>query len=143
LGVHEDELIAWIYGQTYPRAAVASVAREVSVLADARVMEAQTLMQAAALHLAEQGKMAAQRAGASLQAWAVAGSVMGDTTLLAALSAKMGNAPQPARLPPVGGAVLAAARHAGWAVDARFVGRLAVSLNNMQPARPMAPATIR
>jgi glucosamine kinase len=140
LGVDEDALIAWTYGQTHPRASVASVAREVSALADAGVAEAQTLMQAAALHLAEQGKTAAQRAGATLQNWAVAGSVMRDATMMSALTTAMGSAPQPERLPPVGGAVLAAARHAGWVVDARFIGQLAASLNTLTPARPMAGA---
>lgn len=143
MGVAKDGLIAWTYGQTHPRAGVASVAREVSALADAGVLDAQTMMQVAALHLAEQGKVAAQRAGTTLQTWAVAGSVMRDATLRAALTTAMGAAPQPALLPPVGGAVLAAARHAGWVVDARFVGRLAQSLNNMQPARPLARAALR
>jgi glucosamine kinase len=142
LGVAEDALIAWTYGQTHPRASVASVAREVSALADAGAVEAQTLMQAAALHLAEQGKVAAQRAGASLRHWAVAGSVMQDATLSAALTTAMGSAPQPERLPPVGGAVLAAARHAGWPVDTHFIGQLAAALNIMPPARPIASTHI-
>jgi glucosamine kinase len=143
MGVADEALIAWTYGQTHPRAAMAAVAREVSALADAEITEAQTLMQAAALHLAEQGKTAAHRAGATLQHWAVAGSVMRDATLSAALTKAMGSAPQPERLPPVGGAVLAAAHHAGWPVDARFIGQLAANLMSHTPARPMANAPVR
>ncbi len=131
LGVTEHELIAWTYGQMQPRIAVASAAREVSALADAGDLQAQALMQAAAEQLAMHGLAAARLSGAALPLrWAVAGSVMRDATLSAALAHVMGNSPQSARLPPVGGAVLAAARHAGWPIDSGFIDRLAASLSH-------------
>lgn len=129
LGVAPDGLIAWAHDQTGPRSAIASVAREVSALADAGVSDAKDLMQAAALQLAEQAHAAARLSNAEppLQ-WSYAGGVMHDKTLLAALSQGIGIAPQTALLPPVGGAVLAAARMAGLAVTPSFVTKLSAAL---------------
>jgi glucosamine kinase len=129
LGEADDGLIAWTYGQPNRRAAIASVAREVSALADANVPEAKSIMHAAAEHLAEQGRTAARRSGVIAPIrWSIAGSVMQDATLRRALMKAMGGLPLPPRLPPVGGAILAAAHHAGMAVDAGFADRLADGL---------------
>ncbi len=56
------------------------------------------------------------------------GGVFGNALVLGEVSAALG-APMEPRLPPVGGAVLTAARRAGWDVGPAFVARLAVSLS--------------
>jgi glucosamine kinase len=136
LGLQDDGLMAWTYGHANPRAAIAGVAREVSALADAEVAEAVSILQAAARHLAEQGRTAACLSGArSPLRWALSGSVTRDPTLCAALCAAMGCAPVPARLPSVGGAVLRAARAAGWTVADPFIDRLASGLSDLSRSR--------
>ncbi len=129
IGITGDDLIAWTYGQTNPRTAIAGIARAVSALADAGVAEAQAILRGAADHLAEHGKTAARLGGAaSPPRWAIAGGVMQDRTLRTALIAAMGCPPVPARLPPVGGAALLAARGAGWTIDHAFLSRLSEGL---------------
>ena len=49
---------------------------------------------------------------------------MADPVVLATLTAVMGAPPVLPSLPPVGGAVLAAAKAAGWSTDATFLHRL-------------------
>jgi hypothetical protein len=44
------------------------------------------------------------------------------------MAARIGRAPTPPRLPPIGGALLAAAQHLGWQPDEAWIGRLAASL---------------
>jgi glucosamine kinase len=136
LGLQDHGVMAWTYGQANPRAAIAGVARDVSALADAGVAEAVSILQVAARHLAEQGRTAARLSGAVTPLrWAVSGSVTQDQTLRVALGAAMGCAPVPARLPPVGGAVLRAARAAGWTADHAFIDRLATGLSDLPRSR--------
>ncbi len=137
LGLHQDGLSAWTYGQADPRAAIAGVARHVSALADAGVPEAAAILHGAARHLTDQARTAARLAGVpSPPRWTMSGGAMNDMTLRMALCAGMGCAPVPARLPPVGGAVLHAARLTGWVTDDAFIDRLATALSDV--SRPHA-----
>lgn len=139
LGIAAADLSTWTYGQSQPRVAIAAVARQVSALADSGVPQARALMQAAAAQLAALGHTAARLSGAMLPLrWSVAGSVLQDATVLQELTQKMGHAPIPPRLPPVAGAVLAAARRAGWAVNAAFIDRLATTIT--RPCLQTKPA---
>lgn len=125
LGIGPDDLIGWAYSAN-SRAKIASVARHVSALANP---DAQALMQHAAAHLTVLGKAVARTSGASAPLrWSYAGGVFNDLLLRQSVSAQMGSAPVPPRLSPVGGAILAAARHANWPIDIEFIQRLSASL---------------
>jgi N-acetylglucosamine kinase len=60
--------------------------------------------------------------------WSHAGSVFNCRLLVDLLSQRLRRAPLPARLPPIGGALLRAARHAHWPVDAAWLDRISRSL---------------
>lgn len=142
MGVAQDALTEWTYTQAQPRAAIAGVARHVSALADAGVADAQNLMQAAALQLAEMGKTATRFSGLpSAMRWATAGSVLKDATLARSLSAAMGCAPMAAILPPAGGAALAAAKLAGWNTGLDFITKLAAQLTEQSECPVLGQTT--
>jgi glucosamine kinase len=122
MGIAAEGLSAWAYAPS-PRARIAGLAAEVSALAQAGDAVAQGLMQAAGVELGRLGQTAARLSGAA-DRWSFAGGVMADPTVLATLTAAMGRPPIPPALPPVGGAVLAAARAAGWATGSTFLHRL-------------------
>lgn len=129
LGIGPDGLIDWVYGQSNPRAGIASIARHVSALAGNGDNDAAGILRDAANELAASAKAAAHAAGlGSRSAFSSAGSVFFDPIVTAELSRSLGVEPVAARLPPVGGAVLDAARRAGWAVDAAWISKLAGEL---------------
>lgn len=127
MGVAAEDLLGWTYGQD-TRAGLASVAALVSRLADAGMIEAVALMTEAAGHLALAAQTAARLAGldAPLR-WSFAGGVMQDATLMAGLMVALGPPARPV-LPPVGGAALAAAKAAGWAIGPEFIAILQTEL---------------
>ncbi len=135
LGIGPDDLIDFAYTGDSPRAKIASAARHVSDLAALGNTQALGLMQEAALHLAALGHAAARTCAAVTPLrWSFAGGVFNDATVTRTVAAQMGALPVPARFPPVGGAVLVAARQAGWTVDDAFTHRLNLSLlSHIQP----------
>ena len=140
LGISAEQLIGWTYRGSGLRVQVASVARHVSALATAQDGVALGLMEQAAVHLADIADAAIRAAGLQAPArWSHAGGVFGDATLAGAVSRRMGRAPAPPRLPPIGGAILHAAKSAGWKTDAGFIARLGASLG-AQHLRPSHPA---
>lgn len=142
LGITGDDLIGWIYRQPQPRAAIASVARHISAMAARGDWVAKGLMERASEHLSVLGHAVARQAGlAAPLRWSYAGGVFADAGLLRAVSMRMGSEPVLPRLPPVGGAILCAARTAGWAVDEAFVTTLSQSLGEeaFQENNPQSP----
>lgn len=136
LGIGPDDLIGWAYGQTNPRERVASVARHVAALA-ATDPDAKALMRRAAAHLTALGQAAARSCGAVAPLrWSYAGGVFSDPVLRQTVAAQIGSEPVRPGLPPVGGALLLAARTAGWTVDAKFTQRLNASLTSKIPLQP-------
>lgn len=137
LGIAGDALMDWVYRQNSSRAAIASVARHVSALAAQGDADAQALMDVAAVHLSLLGSTAARICGAALPLrWSFAGGVFSDARLRRAVTAELGTQPVPPRLPPVGGAVLSAAKAAGWTVDETFIEKLARSLSSESAREP-------
>lgn len=122
IGIGAGDLSGWAYGPN-PRARIAGLAAEVSHQSQAGDAVARDLMQAAGEELGRLGRTAARLCGCP-DRWSFAGGVMADPTVLATLTAAMGIPPQPPVLPPVGGAILAAARAAGWATGSTFLHRL-------------------
>lgn len=127
MGIGTDELIRWTYGQDNPRVAIAGLAAVVSTLAQGGSADAMELMTDAAQQLARLGQTAAGLAGAP-PGWSFAGGVMRDQTVLSELTKAMGCAPTAPALPPVGGAVLLAAKAAGWDPGPDFIARLMTEL---------------
>ena len=129
IGAAPDTLIDWTYAAADRRAHVASVARAVSALAGQGDATADEVLDAAAAELALAARAAAAAAGwAAPLVWACAGGVFADTRVLAGVTGRLGLAPCPRKLPPVGGAALDAARRAGWAVDEAWIAALAADL---------------
>lgn len=122
IGIPAEGLSAWAYAEG-ARARIAGLSAEVSALAQAGDPVARRLMQAAGAELGQLGRTAARLCGAH-DRWSHAGGVMADPTVLATLTAAMGTPPRPPVLPPVGGAVLAAAKAAGWSPGPAFLRRL-------------------
>lgn len=122
MGITADGLSAWAYAEA-PRPRIAGLATEVSAVARAGNGVARGLMQAAGQELGCLGQTAARLCG-NHDRWSFAGGVMADPTVLATLTAAMGTPPMDPALPPVGGAVLAAAKAAGWTTGSTFLNRL-------------------
>lgn len=133
IGIQPQGLIAWAYGLQPQRAGIAALAAEVSALAQAGEAEALDLMAQAAGHLADHGLTAARLSGTAGR-WSFAGGVMHDPQVLRLLTGRMGSAPVPPVLPPVGGAVLRAAQAAGWDTGDAFVAALHAGLNEQDHA---------
>jgi glucosamine kinase len=125
LAIDQHGLIDWVYGQPNPRAGIASIARHVSALAAAGDADATEILRGAAAELASAARAAARAAGLVAPfALSTAGSVFLDDVVRAELARGLDTEPAPGLLPPVGGAILDAARRAGWAVDPAWISRL-------------------
>lgn len=122
IGIGADGMSAWAYAEA-PRKRIAGLAVEVSALSEAGDAVARGFMQAAGTELGLLGQTAARLCG-STGRWSYAGGVMADPVVMATLTTAMGVAPVPPVLPPIGGAVLAAAKAAGWATGSAFLHRL-------------------
>ena len=127
IGVARDGLIGWASDLGHQRARIAAVAVAVSRLAQLGNREAVTLMAEAAHHLGNLGQSARRLSGAP-ERWSYAGGVMTDQAVLAALTDRMGCAPTPPLMPPVGGALVLAAKAAGWDTGPDFMHRLQAGL---------------
>lgn len=113
IGTDAERLIAWAYGRTDRRAAVAGIARAVCAAAEAGDPVA----------LAAHVVAARSRLATPALNWAHAGGAFSCNALLAAVVARIGP-PVPSRLVPAAGAVLRAAQLAGISPDAGFIARL-------------------
>ena len=65
--------------------------------------------------------------------WTYAGGAFASRMLLDAVTERIGRPPVPPRLPPIGGALLAAAMTLGWPIEAAFVEQLAVATTPRPP----------
>ena len=67
-------------------------------------------------------------------AWSYAGGTFGSRVLREAVASRIGSPPRPPLLPPIGGALLAAAQHLEWQTHPAWIERLAASIQ-AAPAR--------
>lgn len=123
-----DALLGWYNQQERPRPAVAHCARLIDDMAQTGCAEARTLITQAARHLATLVQTARARFPDQPLPWSYAGSVF-KSPLLRTTLADLCGAPQPPRLPPVGGGIVQAARLAGWTIDDAWITRLAHALD--------------
>ncbi|SNB73928.1 N-acetylglucosamine kinase [Arboricoccus pini] len=127
-------LLDWAYGLDHRRPAIAALARTVDAEAVKGDLLARDLLAAAADHLAMHVAAARRRlpGGATLP-WSLAGGLFDSKTLTDLVVQRIGRDPLPARLPPLGGALLAAARAAGWPIDDGWIERVRASLLQARP----------
>lgn len=129
LQVSSAQLAGWVYAQTNRRASVAALARHVSDWAHAGDPAAIAILSAAAVNLAEHISTAWHATGLrGAPVWSYAGGVFSNPFITRQLEMHLGTAPQPPRLPPIGGALWRAALNAGWNPDNDWIETLASSL---------------
>ena len=117
----------WYAGLDEARPAVAALAAGVGQLAEQGCAQAYSIFERAAEQLARHVQALRGRLSAPQLVWSYAGGTMRSALLRQKLTEKCGP-PQIPGLPPIGGAVLVAARLAGWTTDARFVATLSREL---------------
>ncbi len=125
----QDALIAWHAGLRHARSEIAAIARLVDRLAEAGDAAALAILDAAAAHLAVHVAAARRRMGAADLRWSIAGGAFASRILRERTAALVGSEPLASRLPPIGGALLRAARDLDWPVDEAWIGRLAASID--------------
>jgi len=124
----EADLIGWSYAEATRRSRIAGVAKLVSEIAAVNET-ARSILERAGDRLYEHAKAGFERSGLPESAeWSYAGGVFSSEVVLGRLISRLGRAPTPPLLPPIGGALLRAAHLSGWATDAAWAGSLATSL---------------
>jgi N-acetylglucosamine kinase len=133
LSISSDGLIDWMYSLGNRRTAIAGIAQITARLADSGSPVAQTILDRACDHLS-QHVLAAERAlsgpGGERLPWSYAGGVFSNASILEGVQRRVGTMPVDPILPPVGGALLRAARLAGWSTDNVFITRLKQALRS-------------
>ncbi|OEO32385.1 hypothetical protein VW23_011730 [Devosia insulae DS-56] len=128
-GLHQ--LVGWAAGLAEPRMQIATLAPLALALAEAGDPAAGAIVDAAAAELALHIKTLERRLGAPTLAWSFAGGLFASPALRRAVTERVGRSPSPPRLPPVGGALLAAAQHLDWPIDESWIETLAGSLGRL------------
>ena len=138
-GIGPDGLIGWCYGLANRRSAIADLARQVSELGAEGDPTAIQILQRAGDELAET-LLAAWRkaAGERPMRWSYAGGVTANLRVLARIAARVGCAPEPSRLPPVGGALLRAAQEARWTITEDWLRQIDRTLHAFPAIREVA-----
>jgi glucosamine kinase len=121
-------LSSWVFGLSNPRAGVAALSVVVDRVARNDDPHARAIINQAADELAKHVSAIAAYCGPAAN-WTYAGGAFASPVLLDAVTERIGRPPVPPRLPPIGGALLAAAMHLDWPVDAAFIEQLAAATN--------------
>ncbi len=129
IGLDRHGLLAWVHGLPNRRSGIAALAVAVDRLSEARDPTAARLMARAADELSRQVRAAWRLIGSpEPMVWSFAGGVFTSAAVMRGMVAGLGP-PAPPQLPPVGGAILEAARRSGWTTDAAWRNRLAAALS--------------
>ena len=129
-------LEGWVSRMKSPRSEIAALARVAGDLAEADDRDAVAILERAADELARHVTAIATIAALPLE-WSYAGGAFGSRVLREAVAARVGRPPVLPRLPPIGGALLAAAQHLDWPVQHAWIERLAAAIEAM-PAKDCA-----
>jgi N-acetylglucosamine kinase-like BadF-type ATPase len=129
-----DQFLGWASRLDEPRKQIAALAPVALALAEAGDPAANAIVDAAADELALHILTLERQLGAPTLPWSFAGGLFASPALRRAVTQRVGRPPALPRLPPVGGALLAAAQHLGWPTDAAWVETLAGSLNRLSAA---------
>jgi N-acetylglucosamine kinase len=129
IGVGASELLAWCYQLPDRRARFATLAPVIGHLAEQGDAAALQIIDGAADHLAAHALAARRQLDLPATcSWSHAGSVFNCQLLIEKLAQHLGAPPIPPRLPPVGGALIRAARLAGWRINRKWIDRVAGAL---------------
>ena len=123
-----NQLEGWASQLSEPRTQIASLAPVALSCAEQRDVAARAIVDAAADELAGHVRMLERKLGAPTMVWSYAGGLFQSAVLREAVAERVGRQPTLPLLPPIGGALLAAAQHVGLPVTEDFVVRLASSL---------------
>lgn len=133
LSIARDALIDWVYSLDNQRTSVAGVALITAKLGVNGSEAARTILDQACDHLAGHVRAAEKLlapVGKQRQPWSYAGGVFNNPYILEGVKQRLDSAPIEPALPPIGGALLRAARLAGWETGAAFNQRLKTSLQH-------------
>ncbi len=128
-----NALESWVTALSHPRAAIAALSIVVDEQAEAGDRDAIDLLEQAAGELVRHFT-AIRHPDTPRPIWSYAGGTFMSRTLRDAVTARIGYPPVQPRLPPVGGALLAAAGKLGWPVSPSFVDRIASGLQSVRAA---------
>lgn len=126
IGVAPDGILAWCWSLPNRRAGIAALATLVDAMAVGGDAHAADLLVRAADHLVAHVRAAEGKARGELP-WSFAGGLFNSGTVFLRATAQLGPPRAPALL-PIGGAVLHAARAAGWDAGPAWMARLAEGL---------------
>ena len=130
LGLDRSEptnaLEGWVSGFSDQRSQVAALAVVVDRVAQSGDPQARAIIGWAADQLAKHVAAIARHCGPASD-WTYAGGTFASRILLDAVTERIGRPPVPPRLPPIGGALLAAAMNLGWPINPAFVEQLAAA----------------
>jgi N-acetylglucosamine kinase-like BadF-type ATPase len=121
-------LEGWAARLDAPRTQIAALAPLAGRLAEAGDSAALHIVAAAADELCQHVRTLERKLAPATLAWSYAGGSLSAPVLRRALVDRLGRAPQAPRLPPIGGALLAAARHLDRQIGDEWIERLARSL---------------
>lgn len=138
----EESLAGWASRIVHPRSEIAALAPIAMRLAEAGDATARGIVLAAADQLARHVIAIQPRVGRDVP-WSYAGGTFKSSFLLSAVTERVGHPPVPPRLPPIGGALLAAARLADWSTENAWIERLKASLaelpSDLETLEPTTP----
>lgn len=136
LGLRRDDqmnqLLGWASGLDEPRMQIAVLAPVALELAAGGDPVARAIVDAAADELALHIRTIERQLGTTAMDWSFAGGLFASPLLRQTVAERLGRPPTLPRLPPVGGALLAAAQHLGWRVGDDWIDALAASIEARQ-----------
>lgn len=121
-----NALAGWVNALAKPRSSIAALSTLVDRAARTGDQAAIGLIERAADELAKHHDAAAGHCEAGT-GWTYAGGTFSSALLLDALERRIGKTAETPKLPPIGGALLAAARNLGWPLDDGWLGQAAAS----------------
>lgn len=130
----QEGIEGWISHLVHPRSAIATLAPLAMRLAEAGDATARSIVFAAADELARHVTAIQPRVGRDAP-WSYAGGTFNSPFILTAVTERIGRPPVPPRLPPIGGALLAAAKLADWSIENAWIERLQASLQELSPGQ--------
>jgi len=125
-----DGIEGWVTGLAHSRSAIAALAPIATRFAEAGDAAARAIIAAAADELSRHVRAIERILGPDAP-WSYAGGAFRSPVLLAAVIERIGRPPVAPRLPPIGGALLAAARLADWSTDDVWIDGLCTALQHL------------
>ncbi|OWV73836.1 N-acetylglucosamine kinase [Rhizobium sp. R339] len=120
----------WASSLANPRAEIAAISALVDRVASGGDEGAVSLLEQAADELSKHHHAISRHCRADAD-WTYAGGTFSSRLLLEALGRRIGKPPAPPKLPPIGGALLAAAQLLDWPVDEGWFGQIATTAHGI------------